>query len=278
VVSRLVLLAPLLGGCVSLFLGSSETPLRTVEFPVQPKSRTLLVLIHGSGDTPEMFETHHFVSELRQRGADVEVVAVQSKLIYFLDNQIDDRIHEDVVLPAKENGIDRVILLGISSGGLAAIAYAHRHPVDGLILFAPFLGPAIFTREIEAQGGLLSWWPNAPFEEIEFHLLWLADYGRGREDPPIDLMYGASDRFAKSLEMVAGVLPKDAVHVMDGRHNWKSWLRLWQDHLERDPFDLVPDNITSECRARRGASRHELPPHASEACRPREDRGSSSPS
>jgi pimeloyl-ACP methyl ester carboxylesterase len=240
----IVILAPLAAGCVSMVLGSSKDPLRTVEFPVQPQSRTLLVMIHGTGDRPESFETHHFLRELRERGADVDVVAVHSKLIYFLDNEIDDRIHHDVVLPARKAGTERVILLGISSGGLAAIAYAHNHPdqVDGLILFAPFLGPPIFTKEIEAQGGLLSWWPNAPFEEIEFHWLWLAEYGRGRTSPPIDLMYGAGDRFARSLELVAHVLPGESVHVNDGRHDWSAWLDLWRDHLERDPFDLVPED------------------------------------
>src|SRR5688572_21896947 len=203
-------LLPLLGGCASMILGSPRDPLRTVEFPVNPTSRTLLVMIHGTGDRPESFEAHEFVRELVARGADVDAVAVHSKLVYFLSNQIDERIHEDVALPARERGVERVVLLGISSGGLGAIAYAHKHPeqVDGLILFAPFLGPHMFVREIEAQGGLLQWWPNAPFEEVEFLWLFLADYGRGRSNPPIDLMYGEQDRFAKSLGVMARVLPE----------------------------------------------------------------------
>lgn len=236
------LLAPLLGGCASLFLGSPKEPLRILEFDVNPNSRTLLVMIHGSGDRPESFESHHFVRELRSRGADVDAVAVRAKLVYYLYGRMDERIHRDVVLPARERGVERVILLGISSGGLGALSYAHSHPeqVDGLILFAPFLGPSLFTKEIEEQGGLLTWWPNEPFEEVEFVWLWLADYGRGRSNPPIDLMYGQQDRFARSLSLVAQVLPEQSVHVVDGAHDWSAWLELWRDHLDRDPFDLIP--------------------------------------
>ena len=245
-----------LGGCASMFLGSADDPLRTVAFPVKPQSGTLLVMIHGTGDTPESFEANHFVQQLRARSADVEVVAVQTKLIYFLEDAIDDRIHDDVVLPARETGFERIVLLGISSGGLAAIAYAHNHPeqVDGLILFAPFLGPSMFAREVEAQGGLLNYWPNEPFEEIEFHLVWLAGYGRGRSNPPIDLMYGSNDRFAKSIGLVASVLPEGTVHVNEGRHDWNAWLDLWRDHLDRDPFGLIPKIAERPSEQRRTAS------------------------
>jgi pimeloyl-ACP methyl ester carboxylesterase len=224
-----------------MLFGSSQQPLRVIEFPVNPQSRTLLVMIHGTGDRPESFAAHDFVRELVARGADVDAVAVQSRLTYYVANQIDERIHEDVVIPARMRGVERIFLLGISSGGLGALEYAQNHPeqVDGLILFAPFLGPGLFLREIEAQGGLREWRPNAPFEEVEYTWLFLAGYARGRSDPPIDLMFGDRDKFLRSLRMAAGVLPAGSVHVVDGKHDWTAWLRLWRDHLDRDPFGLI---------------------------------------
>ncbi len=243
-----VALIPLLGGCRTLILGSSSGPLRTVEFPVSSKSRTLLVMIHGAGDRPESFRAHHFVQELEARHADVDAIAIEIKVAYFLDGDLAERIHEDVMLPARRRGFRRVILLGVSIGGLGALLYARRHPeqVDGLILFAPFLGPRMFAREIKAQGGLRRWWPNPPYEDVEFVWLFLADYARGRSDPPIDLMYGTQDRMASTLSLLAAVLPKKDVHVIEGRHQWSSWLSMWRAHLERDPFHLIAPDLAQD--------------------------------
>src|SRR5829696_6661814 len=151
----LLLLTLLSFGCARL--RPAPVPLRTIEVePGVPGSRSLLVLLPGRRDSPEDFARFGWGELARKAGAGARIVAVDAHLGYYYRRTIVDRLREDVIAPARAQGVDRVWLAGVSLGGTGSILYSIEHPEDvrGITMFAPFLGEEEVRKEIEAAGGL----------------------------------------------------------------------------------------------------------------------------
>ena len=198
----------------------------------------LVVFLPGRGDRAEDFEERGFLAAARQAGLEADVLAVDAHLAYYYKRVIADRLWEDVVLPARARGYRRVFVVGISLGGLGAIALGQEHPdaLAGLFVLAPYLGEPELTREIEAAGGLARW-SGAPSER-DFRGVWgfLRGYAAGEPRPPLWLAYGESDRYAYGHRLLASALPKDRVRVAPGGHDWKAWEGLWREFLAQGAF------------------------------------------
>jgi pimeloyl-ACP methyl ester carboxylesterase len=209
----------------------------------------LVVFLPGRGDRAEDFEERGFLAAARQAGLDADVLAVDAHLAYYYKRVITERVWEDVVLPARARGYRRLLVVGISLGGLGAITLAQEHPdaVAGLFVLAPYLGEPDLTREIEAAGGLARW-SGAPSER-DFRGVWgfLRGYAAREPRPPLWLAYGESDRYAYGHRLLASALPKDRVLVAPGGHDWKAWEALWQEFLARGAF---PGTIRAGSRPR----------------------------
>jgi pimeloyl-ACP methyl ester carboxylesterase len=222
---------------------SATDPLERIEYPSRPgkKADTLIVMIHGRGDGPDSFAERGFVDELTARGALVDVVAVDAHVAYFMNRSFGQRLHDDVIAPKRLEGYRRIYLAGVSRGGLGALVFARRYAgePDGIILFAPFLGPELFAKEIAAQGGLATWKPNPPIEDIEDVWLWLQGYATGAPRPRIELLWGEQDAFLPQITILDDVLPVDQTFSIPGGHDWETWRKLWAELLDRDPFGLV---------------------------------------
>jgi pimeloyl-ACP methyl ester carboxylesterase len=121
-------------------------------------------------------------------------------------------------------------------GGLGALLYCARYPghVTGLALLAPFVGKPRVIEDIAAAGGVRSWSP-IPLPELDFqHELWrwLKQYDPARPDcPRIVLGYGLADSSAPGLGLLADILPGAHVFTARGRHDWRTWRRLWHAML-----------------------------------------------
>jgi hypothetical protein len=50
--------------------------------------------------------------------------------------------------------------------------------------------------------------------------------------PPLYLGYGQEDRFSAAHALLAGELPADAVDVIAGGHDWRTWTNLWENFLD----------------------------------------------
>ncbi|MGB7542969.1 MAG: alpha/beta hydrolase, partial [Burkholderiales bacterium] len=104
--------------------------------------RTLLVMLPGATDRPEDFVEQGFIQAVRASGASVDVAAVDAHMDYYIEHSVVERLEADVIAPARAKGYTRTWLMGISLGGMGALAYARGHAkeVEGVILLAPFLG------------------------------------------------------------------------------------------------------------------------------------------
>jgi pimeloyl-ACP methyl ester carboxylesterase len=242
----------LLCGFLLTFLGCARlrptpVPLRTVAYPGSGHPRTLVVLLPGRYDSPEDFGRAGFAETAARAGAQVDMVAVDAHLGYYLKGMIVDRLHEDVIAPARRR-YERIWLVGVSVGGTGALAYAEQHPenVDGIVLLAPFLGEEKVIGEVTAAGGLRGWTPPPQLAPDDYqHRLWawLERYERGSEGQiPLYLGYGTRDSFARANGLLAAVLPPEKVFTVSGGHDWKAWRALWTKLVGQGALESIdPD-------------------------------------
>ena len=114
-------------------------------------------MLPGRGDRAATFISNGFQNAGENYGFDT--IAADAHFGYFRKRTLVERLHADIVLPAREAGYKKIWLLGISAGGFGSILYASQYPdeIDGVILLAPFLGEREAIDELVAGGGLATW-------------------------------------------------------------------------------------------------------------------------
>jgi pimeloyl-ACP methyl ester carboxylesterase len=226
-----------LPGCIGM--ARTEVPIPGIETAdADSRSDTLVIMLPGRGDRAATFIEQGFQREGQRHGFDT--VAVDAHFGYYMKRSLLPRLHEDIVLPARAAGYEKIWLLGVSMGGFGSLLYASEYPdeVDGVILFAPHLGDAKLAQEIEATGGLANWsGENTGFEDFEIGVwTWLRDAASGNPGTPVILAYGESDRGAPVHAVLGGALKPSSVYTLEGGHKWNIWQLLW----ERIAADLKP--------------------------------------
>lgn len=208
--------------------------------PGAAEDRVALVMLPGAGDRAPDLARHGFIQALRDRALPVDAFVADAHADYYLEQTVVARLERDVIGPARDSGYLRIWLMGISLGGLGALAYAREHgaSVEGLVLLAPFLGTRGLIAEITRAGGLRAWQPGEDAaDDAERGLLaWLRD-ATGRDAAPrIHLGYGTGDRYAAASRLLEAQLPGSRVTRIEGGHDWATWLELWQRILEGSVF------------------------------------------
>jgi pimeloyl-ACP methyl ester carboxylesterase len=224
--------------------GPPRVPLRTLAIPGSAaESRCLVVFLPGRGDTPEHFVRNGFPEKLRRAGSRCAMIGVDSHMGYFFERTITQRLEEDVIAPARAQGFEEIWLVGISLGGFGSLLYTKDHPgeIAGIVTLAPYLGERELTDEIANAGGAESWTPrNDPERPEQQDFLafwdWLKGYRHPETNPdaghpPLFLVIGSRDRFARPNGLVADLLPADHVFRVDGGHTWAAWRRGWDAFL-----------------------------------------------
>ena len=54
--------------------------------------------------------------------------------------------------------------------------------------------------------------------------------------PELYLGYGSDDRLARTGTLLADALPKERVFIRPGRHDWRTWRRLFSEFLDHGPL------------------------------------------
>jgi Serine aminopeptidase, S33 len=202
-------------------------------------ANTLIILLPGANHLPEDFVTQGFVSAVRQRQLDIDIVMPELAFDQIADRTVLQKIHDSAIRPYAALGYPNIWIAGISIGGYVAIAYAHRYPkqVNGLMLLAPYLGNRITTGEIALAGGIKAWTPHAIADDDteRGNWYWLKNQTdtTHMDTTELHLGYGENDRFAGDIAMVAQVLPDEYVDKIPGGHVWLVWQQLWHNFLDK---------------------------------------------
>lgn len=210
----------------------------------------LLVMLPGAYMEPAEMLREGMVSALRRRAVAADVRVVDAHLGYLYDGSMLDRLHQDVVIPARAQGYRRIWFAGISLGGFLAMVYAMRHPgqVEGIVTLAPYLGRRQLLQAVAAAGGLAAWQKTAQprTEDDVDHALWMWLSARplgAPGAPDLYLGYGTEDRFAQGHALMAQTLPAGHTQTVPGGHDWPPWKQLWADWLDRGL-------LSGQCQAR----------------------------
>ncbi|MBV8413658.1 MAG: hypothetical protein JO251_00430, partial [Verrucomicrobia bacterium] len=120
------------------------------------RSQRLFIFLPGRRDRAADFARHGLINMAQRRVGDLDCVAVDATIGYYLDGSVADRIQREIVIPARAREYREIWLVGVSMGGLGAFFHERTFPgaTDGLILLAPFLGDdrKLFA-DIDAAGG-----------------------------------------------------------------------------------------------------------------------------
>jgi pimeloyl-ACP methyl ester carboxylesterase len=201
------------------------------------RSRDLLILMPGAGDAHDGFEQHGFVAAARASNYDRDIIAAHAHYDFFTDQTVAERLHHDVVQPARGLGYERIALGGISLGAFASLIYAKDRPteVDSLVLFAPYIGNRGTLREIDDAGGLDAW-QATELPAYDERRVWqfLKRFSGSHQPIPIQLLAGRNDRFAPFHDLLATRLPHSAVTRIEGGHDWLTYEALWREFLKRN--------------------------------------------
>lgn len=234
--ARLMLGFPRLNGLLG-----TPTPLFKIDYPATPQRKTLIVFLPGIDDLAEDFEHRGIIDDMRRHGVDADAIAVDAHFGYYANQIILERITEDVIELARMDGYENIWLAGVSLGGFGAVLYAAHHAsqLQGLILFAPFLGTERIIAEIQAAGGLAAWTPGEVGAGDYQRTLWAwlkaqtaDEVSDGQAALPIFLGYGEQDKFAAANALLAAQLPAARVVAIPGGHNWRTWKLIWSRILQ----------------------------------------------
>ncbi|HEY0768100.1 MAG TPA: alpha/beta hydrolase-fold protein [Steroidobacteraceae bacterium] len=194
---------------------------------------TLVVMLPAAYSGPEDFVRAGFVRAVRSRHLDIDLVFAGLELQHATDRTLLTRLRQELILPARSQG-SSIWLGGISLGAYIALCCAERHPqeIDGLCVFAPYLGSHIVTGEIARANGVHAWRPGELAEDDEERRVWRFIQTQGSRSLPIHLGLGREDRFAERHRLMASALAPGSVDIVPGGHDWPTWYRLWENFLD----------------------------------------------
>jgi pimeloyl-ACP methyl ester carboxylesterase len=207
-------------------------------------AKCLVVFLPGAGDKADDFVKYGFVEALRQKNLSVDIVSANSTLGYYARGQLVERLHADVIAPARAKGYQQTWVMGMSMGGMGTLLYSHEHASDvtGVLLLAPFLGDRSLSEEIRAAGGLAAWQgpvkgaiTSDTYQREVWR--WLQAVTAHQEDGPnLYLGWGTEDRLGESAAVLAAAVPEGHVFKVPGAHKWTSWKAVLELFLADSDF------------------------------------------
>ena len=211
--------------------GDISRPIPTALVPAPLAAQRLVVVLPGRADNLDVLRRGGIAEAIHQNWPDADVLLAELTMPYYLQGTAPQRLHDEVIVPARLRGYREVWLSGASMGGMGSVMYDRSYPgeVDGIILLAPYLGDRPILREIAEAGGVESWDPGPPQaigkdnwqHEMWRHLhTWADSPDRTRN---IWLAYGDRDRLRSAMPLLIPLLPREHVLVRPGGHAWRVW-------------------------------------------------------
>ncbi|MCB9593835.1 MAG: alpha/beta fold hydrolase [Sandaracinaceae bacterium] len=230
------------------FFRDTHRPMQAMEARMDGDARRtcLLVLMPGMLNLPDDFFEHGFVEDAIASSRRCDIVAPDAHFGYYTDGSLRRQIAADILTVADERGYEDIWLVGVSMGGMGALLVAQDQPelVDGVVLFAPFLGDDALIRSIDAAGGLAEWDapedanPNDADEYDDALWVWLQGYATHADRmPPLYIGVGRDDSLRPGIDLLAAHLPESHHGQAEGGHKWDTWRVMWRRLLASPPWD-----------------------------------------
>lgn len=237
-------------GC-SLFLRATPTPIPTQKIQTfsTVKASTLIVCLPGRGGAMADFERAGFLAILKETGVNADLLIADAHLGYYANRTIIERLYADVLLPARQQGYRRIVLVGVSLGGLGALFCERDHPgsADTLVLLGPFLGDNTrLFKEIDSAGSPSAWAVGRDplIGKVETQI-WTFLGTRSANLPPTWLLCGKDDSLGQGHRLFATLLPPARIRLINGAHDWPTWRALWKDVCQNsDLFSAEKASLT----------------------------------
>jgi pimeloyl-ACP methyl ester carboxylesterase len=217
--------------------------------PADVEAALTLVLLPAAAATADDFVREGFVDDLLAHGIAATVVRSEIPVDMYAADRIVMLLKEHVLHPLRLAATGPVWIVGISLGGMMALACAeaHRDLIDGVFAIAPWPGLRPLWSDIPDAGGLAAWAAReekAQFDDERRVWRWLGSRAGG--GPEVVIGYGRQDRFAEGQQRLSEALPPEQRLLVDGAHDWPTWRALWRRFLAlyapcwKDPTKVPP--------------------------------------
>jgi Serine aminopeptidase, S33 len=230
---RILILLAGLGLAACAPLGDSSVPIPSEMIPApQPGERTLVIVLPGRHDEGRGENERGLAQAIHEVWPRADVLLASATFAYYRDGRLVERLHQDIVAPARRNGYRRIWLAGASMGGMGAMLYERAYPgtLAGVVLFAPFLGDKALLEEIRRAGGVQSWQPGPLPAQVDSTNYQRQIWKFIREQPALAgrvwLACGTDDFLLSGSRLLATTLPDGRFVEMPGGHDWRTWSRI----------------------------------------------------
>lgn len=212
-------------------VGKASVPIPFAIVPAPQPAHRLVIFLPGRGDGLDGLKKSGIAQIIQREWPDADVELAGLTMAYYIEGHPTQRLHDEILQPARQHGYREIWLAGTSLGGLGALSYDRDYPgeIDGMLLMAPYLGDGSIPREIIQAGGLARWNPG-PQEAVNpqtwqrelwrYLKQWPSEPGKTRH---VWLAYGDSDRLRHDIELMSPGLSASHVFVLPGGHSWKVW-------------------------------------------------------
>jgi dienelactone hydrolase len=201
--------------------------------------KLLIVILPGRGDDIANVKANGIATAIQSAIPEADIMLTGISLAYYMEGRMPQRLREETIQPARQNGYEEIWLVGTSMGGMGALLYDREYPreVKGMVLLAPFLGRRTVLKEITAAGSLENWQagpiPVSTNEDNFDHEMWRYIQTWQNENKArthdVWLGYGDRDRLSAVMPPLQKTLPQDHVFVREGGHAWALWTPTAQE-------------------------------------------------
>ncbi|HUR39708.1 MAG TPA: hypothetical protein VM240_00920 [Verrucomicrobiae bacterium] len=230
---------PLFSACS--VVGSPKDVVPVHKIAGNDPGKVLVVVLPGFAFDHDDLRDKGVATAIQKGWPSADVALVGATFPYYRTGVLVEKLHAQVIAPARAAGYRQVWLAGGSMGGMGTLLYEQAHPgeLTGLVILSPFLGSDDLLDEIR-EAGLERWSagelsPVVDGDNYQRHV-WKMIQGWGaRPDPAarVWLACGTEDPLFKDVQVMAPVVPKDQYLPSPGGHSWDYWLPVVEDTFKR---------------------------------------------
>lgn len=226
-----LLMSLVLWGCATWRKPTGPIPVQAIPAPQQGAARLLVIVLPGRGDDLSDLAKTGMAEVIQKAWPQADVLLAGATLDYYAEGKVPQRLHDEIIAPARARGYKEIWLTGASMGGMGALMYerVYPHDVTGIVLFAPYMGEPGLIRQIADAGGVARWDVGAKPAALDADNyqteIWrvVQDWQDPAEAQRIWLVCGDSDRFIEAAKLISPLLPPDHFVELKGSHDWGTW-------------------------------------------------------